>query len=322
MLQRRSLGWPITLGVVMILLVVVLTVGWVVVTAYNRWWAILAVGTTLLGLVLAGVVMYLLLTIKEIRLNQRQSNFMDSVTHELKSPIASLKLYLQTLTRRQVSEDEQADFHRFMLEDLDRLDRLINHMLDAARLNQKPVDRDTQEIELSELLTQVIESLCLQHRVASSSVRLIATPAIVRGRPLDVEILLRNLIDNAIKYSGERPEVEVVCHPLGVEQVLLRISDNGPGIPAGLRRNIFGRFVRLGNELERSQQGTGLGLFIVRNVVHRMRGKVSVRSRNAQPGTTFEVILPGKAAAGAEQEFQPAGGTAGVNGPPAGEPAV
>lgn len=321
MLQRRSLGWPITLGVVMILLVVVLSVGWVVVTAYNRWWAILAVGTTLLGLVLAGVVMYLLLTIKEIRLNQRQSNFMDSVTHELKSPIASLKLYLQTLTRRQVSEEEQADFHRFMLEDLDRLDRLINHMLDAARLNQKPVDQESQEIELADLLARVIESVCSQHRVASSCVRLLATPAIVRGRPLDVEILLRNLIDNAIKYSGEQPEVEVVCHPLGVEQVLLRISDNGPGIPAGLRRKIFGRFVRLGDELERSQQGTGLGLFIVRNVVHRMRGAVNVRSRGSQPGTTFEVILPGKAAAPPEREIQPTALTAGVNGP-AGEPAA
>ena len=295
MLQRRSLGWPITLGVVMILLLVVLTVGWVVVTAYNGWWAILAVGTTLLGLVLAGVVMYLLLTIKEIRLNQRQSNFMDSVTHELKSPIASLKLYLQTLTRRQVSEQEQVDFHRFMLEDLDRLDRLINHMLDAARLDQKPVEQELREIELSTVLAQVIESVCLQHRVGSSCVRLSATPAVVRGRPLDVEILLRNPIDNAIKYSGDKPEVEIDCHPLDVDHVQIRVSDNGPGIPAALRRKIFGRFVRVGNELERAQQGTGLGLFIVRNVIQRMRGKVSVRARGTQPGTTFEVILPGKA---------------------------
>src|SRR5688572_13873177 len=155
MLERRSLGWPITLGVVMIVLLVVLTVGWVVVTGYNGWWAILAVGTTLLVLVLVGVVMYLSLTIKEIRLNQRQSNFMDSVTHELKSPIASLKLYLQTLTRRQVSEQEQADFHRFMLEDLDRLDRLINHMLDAARLDQRPVEQDLEDVELSALLQRV-----------------------------------------------------------------------------------------------------------------------------------------------------------------------
>jgi signal transduction histidine kinase len=294
----------------MILLLVVLTVGWVVVTAYNGWWAILAVGTTLLGLVLAGVVIYLLLTIKEIRLNQRQSNFMDSVTHELKSPIASLKLYLQTLTRRQVSDEEQADFHRFMLEDLDRLDRLISHMLDAARLDQKPVAQEVQDVELCRLLEQVTDSVCVQHRVPASSVRLNATPAVVRGRPLDIEILLRNLIDNAIKYSGERPEVEVACHPLGLDQVQIRVSDNGPGIPVGLRRKIFGRFVRLGNELEREQQGTGLGLFIVRNVVRRMRGKVNVRSRGSQPGTTFEVILPGKALVQQEQALKLQGAAA------------
>ena len=126
MLTRRSLGWPITLGVVMIVLLVALTVGWilVVVVAANRtsssgyWWAILAVGTTFLALVLVGVVLYLLLSIKEIRLNQRQSNFIDSVTHELKSPLASLKLYVQTLSRRNVTEEQQADFHRFMLDDL------------------------------------------------------------------------------------------------------------------------------------------------------------------------------------------------------------
>lgn len=297
MLQRRSLGWPITLGVIMILLLVVLTVGWVVVTSHNRWWAILAVGTTLLVLVLAGVVMYLLLSIKEIRLNQRQSNFMDSVTHELKSPIASLKLYVQTLSRRQVSEQEQADFHRFMLEDLERLDRLINHMLDAARLDQAPVDREQEDVELSALLAKVADFVSTHHRIPSRCIRLNATPAIVRGRALDVEILYRNLIENAVKYAGREPEVIVDCYPLAPDRVLTRVTDNGPGIPPSLRRKIFNRFVRLGDELERSQQGTGLGLFIVRNVVRRMRGTVNVRARSGQQGTIFEVILPGRAVA-------------------------
>jgi signal transduction histidine kinase len=118
---------------------------------------------------------------------------------------------------------------------------------------------------------------------------------LVRGRPLDIEILFRNLIDNAIKYSGEAPQVEVECLPISPEQVQVRVSDNGPGIPVSLRRKIFGRFVRLGNELERSRQGTGLGLFIVRNVVRRMRGTINVRARGSQQGTVFEVVLPGKA---------------------------
>src|SRR5438105_13238594 len=145
--MRTSLGWPITLGVVMIVLVVALIVGWVLVTASQAqmsgvYWVALAIGTVFLVLVLVGVVLYLLISVKEIRLNQRQSNFIDSVTHELKSPIASLKLYLQTLDRRNVTEKQQADFYRFMLGDVERLDTLINHMLDAARLDHQPVETD------------------------------------------------------------------------------------------------------------------------------------------------------------------------------------
>jgi signal transduction histidine kinase len=124
MITRKSLGWPITLGVVMIVLLVALIVGWVVVTVIaglnlpnpGVYWAVLAVGCTFLTLLLVGVVLYLLLTIKAVRLNQRQSNFIDSVTHELKSPLASLKLYLQTLTLRPVSAEQQTEFHRFMLQ--------------------------------------------------------------------------------------------------------------------------------------------------------------------------------------------------------------
>src|SRR6185437_16966236 len=143
MAHRRSLGWPITLGTIMIVLLVTLSIGWILLavaaSSYaNYWWGVLAVGTTCLVLVLAGVVMYLVISVKEINLNQRQANFIDSVTHELKSPIASLKLYLQTLSRRSVNEQQQADFVRFMLDDVERLDTLINHLLDAARVDQKP----------------------------------------------------------------------------------------------------------------------------------------------------------------------------------------
>jgi signal transduction histidine kinase len=181
-----------------------------------------------------------------------------------------------------------------MLEDLDRLDRLINHMLDAARLDQRPVEQDLEDIEISALLERVAEFVRGQYRLPPEAIRVSAAPAVIRGRPLDIEILFRNLIDNAVKYSGERPEVLIESHLAG-NRLLTRVTDNGPGIPISLRRKIFGRFVRLGNELERAQQGTGLGLFIVRNVVQRMRGTVNVRSRGSQQGTVFEVILPGKA---------------------------
>lgn len=294
MLQSRSLGWPITLGVVMIVLLVVITIVWVVVTGNIRSWGVLAAGTILLGLVLVGVVFYLQLSIKEIRLNQRQLNFMDSVTHELKSPIASLKLCVQTLSRRQVTQQEEADFHRFMLEDLDRLDRLINQILDAARLDHAPTSQPVEDVPLAPLIKKVAESTCLQYRMPPETIRIQIGPAVVRGRSIDVEMLFRNLIDNAVKFSGEQAHIEVASSSDSAGRIVTRVSDNGPGIPANLRRKIFGRFVRLGSELERSQVGTGLGLFIVRNLVRRMKGTITVRSRGSVPGTIFEVTLPGQ----------------------------
>jgi signal transduction histidine kinase len=299
MAHRRSLGWPITLGSVMIVLLVALIIGWILVTVVasqyaSYWWAVLAIGTTFLVLVLVGVVLYLMLSVKEIGLNQRQSNFIDSVTHELKSPIASLKLYLQTLTRRHVSEAEQADFYRFMLADLERLDGLISHLLDAARVDQESPESEIADVDLSELLRSCAATACQRYRLGEDTVQLRLSPAVVHGRPIDVEMIFRNLIDNGLKYSGEQPQVSVETWLNGRGMIVTRVADNGPGIPAKLRRKIFRRFVRLGSELERSTPGTGLGLFIVRTLVKRMRGYVTVRSRGAHPGTVFEVELPGR----------------------------
>jgi len=296
--MRPSYGWPITLAVVMIVMVVALLVGWIVLTlrevaTSSVFLVLLVLGTSFLVLVLVGVVLYLTISIKGIRLNQRQSNFIDSVSHELKSPIASLKLYLQTLSRRSVTEEQQANFYRFMLDDVQRLDTLINHMLDAARLDNLPVESDVTNVELSSLLEKGAETVCLRHHVPRETIVVRAAPAIVRGRPIDVEILFVNLMDNAVKYGGTPPTVEVDSQFVG-DTIVTRIVDNGRGIPPKLRRKIFGRFVRLGSELERSQTGTGLGLFIVRTLVKRMRGKVSVRDRDDGPGMIFEVRLPAR----------------------------
>ncbi|MEZ6090381.1 MAG: histidine kinase dimerization/phospho-acceptor domain-containing protein [Pirellulaceae bacterium] len=163
MFERRSIKWPIILGVVMILLVVALTIGWVVLTVIGGlkdpesapiYWASLSVGAVLLVCILAGVIVYLTVTVKAINLNQRQSNFIDSVTHELKSPIASLKLYLQTLGRRQVTDAQRQDFHRFMMEDVERLDNLINHLLDAARLDREAEPKPIEDCRVDEILNR------------------------------------------------------------------------------------------------------------------------------------------------------------------------
>lgn len=258
------------------------------------YWALLSVGLTFILLLLVGVVFYLILSIKAINLTRRQSNFIDSVTHELKSPIASMKLYLQTLNRHQVSQHLQVDFHRFMLEDLERLDHLINQMLDAGRLDGEPSRGEDEEVELGELLKNCASAVCMSYRVPVETVRFDLRPSVVSGRRVDLDIIFRNLIDNAVKYAGAPPRVEVRLQASPGGHVSVRIADNGRGIPAHLRRKIFGRFVRLGQELEREKPGTGLGLYIARTLVRRHKGRIRVFDPETGAGSVFEVQLPGR----------------------------
>lgn len=302
MSPRRSLRLPIILGIIMIVLIVALTVGWILLSVTGAladtgfsgvYWAFLSVGTTFLVLVLVGVVLYLALSIKAINLTRRQSNFIDSVTHELKSPIASLKLYLQTLDRHQVSPSERDSFHTFMLEDVDRLDHLINHLLAAGSLEKRLVDSDTEDVLLAPLLAECAESVCLRYRLPPKIVQLEVEPCAVHAARADLDMVFRNLLDNAVKYAGAEPLVKVTLQSTSDGRVITRICDNGRGIPHHLRRKIFGRFERLGLELVRRQPGTGLGLYIVRTIVRRLHGRVRVRDRVEGVGTIFEVQLPG-----------------------------
>jgi signal transduction histidine kinase len=302
MISRRSLTLPIVLAVVMVALVAVLTVGWILQAALGaqadrefagRHWAFLAIGTSFLGLLLIGVILYLVFSVKAINLTRRQSNFIDSVTHELKSPIASMKLHLQTLSRRRVGEEKREAFYERMLGDLERLDHLINHVLDAGRAEAGRSRRDEEEISLSEVIRDCAETSRRRHRAPEDAVRLALEPGAIRARRTDVEIIFRNLLDNALKYAGEPPRVEVDLRvaPRGV--AVASIADNGRGVPARKKRSIFGRFVRLGSELTRERAGTGLGLYIARWTVRRLRGRIRVRDRQPEPGAVFVVELPG-----------------------------
>jgi signal transduction histidine kinase len=300
---RRSTGWPILLGVVLIGSILALGVGWVLVSiaaAFGSgnaafYWVILGVGVALLVLLLIGVIVYLFLTVKAIALSQRQSNFIDSVTHELKSPLASLKLYLQTLTRRQVSPEQQADFHRFMLKDVERLDTLIDHLLDAAKTQKRPRG-DEEACDLEPILRAARDGVAIRYGVDAGRIRILPLPegavAWVRGRSADLEIVFRNLVDNAVKYSMPEPEVEVCVDGHSGRNLVVRVVDNGPGIPPADRMQVFGRFVRLGSELERSTPGTGLGLYLVKSIVAQLRGKVTASGRAGRRGTVMEVRLP------------------------------
>ena len=304
MFERWSLKFPITLGVTMIILIIALIVGWVILTTVialqspqaGFYWGLLSIGTSFLAIVLTGVVFYLTLSVKAINLTRRQSNFIDSVTHELKSPIASLKLYLQTLDIREVSEAERDTFHRFMMDDVERLDNLITHLLEAGYAD-KVRSYDVEAIDLAEIIQQAVRSVTLRYRVDESAVKTELQSCLISTTRVDALMIFRNLIDNAVKYADQDPKVRVTLK-LEDDFAVCHVSDNGPGIPRKLRRKIFGRFVRLGRELRREKPGTGLGLYIVRTLVRRAGGKVTVLDEeelskdDKKMRTTFEVRLP------------------------------
>jgi len=274
---------------------VTLMICWIVLLAQAAGWGALIVGVVVFALILVGLSFYLFLMIKEVRLNQRQANFVDSVTHELKSPIASLKLYLETLEMRPVSDEQRAKFYRVMDQELERLDHLITQLLEVGRIDAIGEQSDPEDILVDSMLRRCGGAACAHHkRDEVETVAYDIQPAVLYARPLVVETVFRNLMDNAIKYAGDPPRVEVSVRVTDRGRVVTRIADNGDGVPPELRKHIFGMFFRAGSELTRRQKGTGLGLYIVNTLVRQMKGRVSVHDRPGQSGSVFEVDLPGR----------------------------
>jgi signal transduction histidine kinase len=295
--KRRTLHWPITMSVSLMMLNVALMVGWIVLAAQIKEWNVLTIGTIAFALILVGLTFYMVLTIKEVRVSQQQANFVDSVTHELKSPIASLRAYLETMQMRSISDEQRTEFYGIMEAELDRLTRLINHLLEVGRLDAIGQESEAEDIELGAFLRQCAASVCTHHNQSLDEVmQFEVEPAVVHGRPMVLQMIFGNLLDNALKYGGDKPQVDVQVSIKSRGRVLTRIMDNGQGVPSNLRKKIFQIFFRAGNELERTRQGTGLGLYIVKTLVHIMKGKIAVRDRGNLPGSSFEVELPGRAA--------------------------
>jgi two-component system phosphate regulon sensor histidine kinase PhoR len=294
MFERKSLKWPILLAIVMIVMLVGLTIGWILITIFGANWILLSVGSSMFVFVLLGVVLYLVWSIQQINLNRRQSNFIDAVTHELKSPITSLKLFLQTLGKRNIDEAQRQEFYHSMLDDVDRLDQLITQLLDVARLQQDSNEPEPESwVAIESTLEEFTNKLVAQHHISRDCVSIECPPCDVWARRVDIDILVRNLIDNALKYAGKPPVVEIkvrVDSQSGNTTIL--VSDNGIGIPRHLHRKIFRRFYRVGNELERTKPGTGLGLFLVRSIVRRIRGSIRVVDLPKNSGSRFELVLP------------------------------
>ena len=274
---------------------VTMLICWIVILAQAAGWGALIVGVVVFAVILVGLSFYLFLMIKEVRLNQRQANFVDSVTHELKSPIASLKLYLETLEMRAVSEEQRAKFYRVMDQELERLDHLITQLLEVGRIDAIGEQSAPEDILVDSMVRRCGAAACAHHkRDEAETISYDLQQAVLFARPLVTETIFRNLMDNAIKYAGEPARVEVTVRVTDRGRVITRIADNGHGVPPELRKHIFGMFFRAGSELTRRQKGTGLGLYIVSNLVRQMKGRVSVHDRPGLSGSVFEVDLPGR----------------------------
>ncbi len=275
---------------------VTLMVCWIVLFVGRDAPGALTIGIVAFALILIGLSFWLVLTIKEIRLNHRQANFVDSVTHELKSPIAALQLYLETLQMRSIDDAKRAEFHAVMEQELHRLDRLINQLLEVGRLDAVGHHEEANDIQLTPLIQQTVKTACAHHKCdPETSVTLDLEDAIVKSRRMVLEMIFMNLIDNAVKYAGDPPEISIRVRPSSLGWLKILIANNGLGIPHADRKKVFNIFYRGGSELHRRRKGTGLGLYIVYTLVKKLKGRVSVRDHHdGRPGCVFVLELPGE----------------------------
>jgi signal transduction histidine kinase len=299
--SRRPKWLHITTGVTLIAIAVTLTVIWHILGADTIQAArqttgrvvVYVLGTVLSLLLVAGLGLMVFLLVREVRLNERQSNFVSAVTHELKTPVASLKLYLDTLQLRDLPESRREDFYRTMRQDLDRLHATINNVLNAAMYTDRPVV-DPQPLDLARLARRSLELTRTRHQLPRECFHYTGPESLrIRGDAEALETALLNLLDNAVKYSRDPIRVEVELAESGDGQASLRVRDQGIGISRHHLRLIFNRFYRIGAEVRRSHTGTGLGLFIVRAVVKGHRGTIQAESAGADRGASFTITLPG-----------------------------
>lgn len=255
-------------------------------------WVVLIIGYVLFVLTALGIVYLFVLLLAQVKANQQQQNFIDSVSHELRSPLTSIKLHLETLQRRPLPDETRAEFVRLMLSDVSRLSRLIEQVLEAARRDQPQRQGEMTTVALRPAVEQVAAELVTQHQLDGTSLTLAGPDLDLWTNPVDLRLVLTNLIDNAIKYSDAPARVRVEW-AVGVGGLAdIRITDQGIGIPKALQRRVFQRLVRGTDEAARSRKGTGLGLYIVKETVKALRGRISLQSAGEGQGSTFTVRLP------------------------------
>jgi signal transduction histidine kinase len=303
-MARRSIGAPITVGSVLMVLLLALAAGWQVLvwtdlgsladgtTPVSR--LLLVLGTSFFIVVMAGLVWLCAGWMAELRFNQRQRAFLDAVTHEMKTPLASFRLGLDTLGRHELSSERRREFIGRMREDLDRLDRTVGQVLAAARAEEpgRAAQRRRERVDLAQVLEDCVAALRERFQLSEGAIRIEAgSTAEVRADPAELAIIFNNLLENAVKYSQAPVDVRVGIRTTSDGRVRVEIADQGIGIPSGELRKIFRRFYRVGRDVQRQAAGLGLGLFVVRAMVRRQGGRVAASSEGAGRGSRFIVTL-------------------------------
>ncbi len=299
---RRPKWFHLTVGISLIVVAVALTLGWEFLASERARVArdfetvrfvVYFLGLLLFLMLIGGLGLLLILLVREARLNERQSNFVSAVTHELKTPVASLKLYLDTLELRELPDGRRHEFYRTMRQDIERLNATINNVLNAAMYTDRPVV-DPQPLDFAKLARRCIDLTKTRHQLPPEAIGCQGPESLfLRGDAQALETAVLNLLDNAVKYSRDKVEIQVELGGHGDGQAFLRVRDHGIGMSRAHQTLIFKRFYRIGAEVRRSRPGTGLGLFIVRSVVKSHHGTVSAESQGPDRGSVFTLTLPG-----------------------------
>ena len=293
--RHKAIAFFIPLCVLLVAGALSLNIGWIVITAERTRLSVLIFGIITFGLIIAGLIVYTVFLVLEIRRNEEHDTFINAVTHELKTPIASIRLYLETLQSRSLSDEQRRGFYDIMLADAERLHRTVDQVLKAGVVSQKPKVIARAPVDISALALESVELAIARHHLPADAIVLESHdsgPLMVRGDAEELRTVVSNLLDNAVKYSTEAVRVIVAVAAPSPDTVWVRVQDRGVGIPHKQLKRIFRRFYRVQTRGLKQVKGTGLGLYIVRSIARAHGGRVFAQSEGEGRGATFTLELP------------------------------
>lgn len=288
--RRKLAGFFLIFGICLIALAVALNVGWIFLSLEQI--ALLVFGIVFFALIITGLTLNTIFLFREIRRNEQHDAFINSVTHELKTPIASMRLYLETLKTREVTEEKRREFYDVMLNDSERLLNTVELVLQAGRTRDRKRKLNVSTINLNETLEDSIERIRLRYDLPPDKIEFKNSETVeLKGDAEEIQSVFMNLIDNAVKYSDQN-KVDIEIKRADRETVEISIKDSGVGIPPSELKRIFRRFYRVPSRLTQKTKGTGLGLFIVKSIVKKHGGKIRAESEGEGKGSIFIIELP------------------------------